>query len=119
MIDGVEGELRPGDLRSALLEARRLLAGEPGEVLLFSDEAGPTMIPAALDELERLVATGSAVLPVPIHADPPRNVSVTSAVYGDGIEGGQVVVRVTNFGPDPMEFPARWSFPMVPRSPSS
>jgi hypothetical protein len=111
MIDGVEGELRPGDLRSALLEARRLLAGEPGEVLLFSDEAGPTMIPAALEELERLVATGSAVLPVPIHADPPRNVSVTSAVYGDGIEGGQVVVRVTNFGPDPMEVPCEVELP--------
>ena len=34
---------------------------------------------------------------------PPRNVAVTHAEYGEGIEGGQVLVRVSNFGPDPIE----------------
>lgn len=100
-------QVQPGggtsNLRDALLEARRLLGGEPGEVVLFSDEAGPRMVPEASGELRRLVEAGNAVIPKPIQAQPPRNVAVTSAEYGDGIEGGQVTVRVANYGPDPVE----------------
>jgi hypothetical protein len=99
------------NLRAALLDARRLLGGEAGELLVFSDEAGPSMVPSARDELERLVDQGSTVIPRSIRADPPRNIAVTSARYGDGIEGGQVVVRVTNFGTDPMEIPCEVSLP--------
>jgi hypothetical protein len=91
------------DLRAALLEARRLLQGEPGEVFVFTDEAGSEMIPAAVSELKLLVEGGSAVIPFPVHADPPRNVAVVAAKYGDGVEGGQVEVTVANFGPDPVE----------------
>jgi hypothetical protein len=99
------------NLRDALLEARRLLEGEPGEVLLFSDEAGPDMVPEAKEELRRLTDQGSAVLPRPVHAEPPRNVAVTGAQYGEGIEGGTVEVRVTNFGPDPIEVPCEVRLP--------
>lgn len=111
LIDGVEPTNRPGDLGAALLEARRLLGGEAGEVLLFSDEAGPSMIPNAEDELARIVEAGSAVVPVPVLADPPRNVTVSQAEHGDGIEGGQVVFRVMNYGPDPLEVPCEVILP--------
>ncbi|MBX2804004.1 MAG: VWA domain-containing protein [Myxococcales bacterium] len=91
------------DLRGALLEARRLLGGEPGEVLLFSDEAGPNMVAEATAEIAHLVEAGSAIIPQGTFADPPRNVAVTGAKYGDGLEGGAVTVRVANYGPDPIE----------------
>jgi hypothetical protein len=110
-LEGLELTAERGNLSAALLEARRLLAGEPGEVLLWSDEAGPAMIPEAHEELTRLIELGSAVVPMPVHADPPRNVAVTSAVYGDGIEGGQVVLRVTNYGPDALEVPCEVELP--------
>lgn len=103
MLGEVDVSLQGSDLRGALLDARRMLDGEPGEILLFSDEAGPVMIPAAEAELARIVETGSAVLPQAVHADPPRNIAVTSAHYGDGLEGGQVTLRVRNFGPVSIE----------------
>jgi hypothetical protein len=108
-------ELEPiagrSDLRGALLEARRLLGGEKGEVLVFTDEAGAQMVPAALSELKLLVGTGSAVIPRPILAEPPRNVAPTSAVYGEGPEGGQVTLRVANYGPDPVEVACEVTLP--------
>lgn len=102
-IDAIEPSQSTGDLHGALREARRLLAGEPGEVLVFTDEAGPTMIPASAEEIERLVALGSMLLPVPIHAEPPRNVAVLGVSYGDGLEGGQVVLRAANYAPEAVE----------------
>ncbi len=108
-------EVQPGggtsNLRSAILEARLLLGGEPGEVVLFSDEAGPRQVAEATGEIERLIQQGSALIPRPIQGDPPRNVAVTSAQYGDGIEGGTVTFRVTNFGPEPLEVPCEVVLP--------
>jgi len=91
------------DLRGALLEARRLLEGEPGEVLLFSDEAGPDQVRAAQGEIASLVEQGSSVLPQRVAMDPPRNVALVAASYGDGLEGGQVRFRAMNYGPDATE----------------
>lgn len=99
------------DLRAALHEARSLLAGEPGEVLLFSDEAGPRTVAAAEGELALLLDAGSAVIPRQVAADPPRNVAVVSAEYGDGIEGGQVAVVVANYGPAPLEVACEVTLP--------
>lgn len=114
-IGALISRLEPGrgksDLRGALLEARRLLKGEAGEVLLFTDEAGPLMIPEATEELARLVDAGNAVLPQVVHADPPRNVAVMRATYGEGLEGGQVVLRLMNFGPDAIEVPCEVELP--------
>jgi len=110
-LDEVQPTAGGSNLRAALLEARTLLGGEKGEVILFSDEAGPRMVGDAGQEVQRLVALGSAIIPRPIRADPPRNVAVTSAKYGDGIEGGQVTVRVTNYGPDPTEVPCEVVLP--------
>jgi hypothetical protein len=111
LVEAEQPSQEAGDLASALLEARRMLAGEPGEVLVWTDEAGPAMIPAAADELKRLVDGGSAVLPRPVHARPPRNVAVVGARYGGGVEGGTVAVRAVNYGPDPIEVPCEVSLP--------
>lgn len=110
-LEAIEPTAGTSNLRSALLEARRLLAGEPGEVVLLSDEAGPRMIGEAAPEIARLVETGSSVLPQRIAGDPPRNVAVTSARYGDGLEGGQVTVRVANYGPEGLEVACEVTLP--------
>lgn len=110
-LDALQPSLGGSNLRQALLEARRLLEGEPGEIFLFSDEAGPVMVPEANEELRRIVEAGSAVVPRRVEARPPRNVAVTGASYGEGIEGGTIEVRVTNFGPDPVEVPCEVSLP--------
>lgn len=102
-IGTIEPSFGRSNLRDGLLEARRLLGGEKGEVFVFSDEAGPGTITAATSELSLLVEGGSAVVPVPIHADPPRNIAVLSATYGDGDEGGQLALRVGSYGPNPVE----------------
>ncbi|MEY3214592.1 MAG: hypothetical protein RIT28_5073, partial [Pseudomonadota bacterium] len=51
------------DLEGGLREARALLTGERGEVLVYTDEAGPTTISEAQGELARLVERGGVVLP--------------------------------------------------------
>lgn len=99
----VEPSSDTSNLRAALHEARRLLAGEPGEVLVFTDEAGPRLVAEAMPELASLVESGSAVIPRPVHAVPPRNIAVVSTTYGAGIEGGQVQLRVANYGPASIE----------------
>jgi len=110
-IEDVQPSGGASNLRSALSEARKLLASEPGEIVLFSDEAGPRIVGEARSELELVVEDGSSVIPFTIRADPPRNTAVTSAVYGDGLEGGRVAIRLTNFGPDPIEIPCEATLP--------
>jgi len=105
------------DLRGALLEARRLLGGEVGEVVLLSDEAGPRMVVDAGPEIERLVAAGSSIIPHVVRGDPPRNVAVVSARYGDGLEGGQVTVRVANYGEAAVEVACEVTLPDGARIP--
>ncbi len=102
-VAGVEPQGGASNLRDALHEARELLAGEPGAVLLFSDEAGPDHVTGAESELALLVAGGGVVIPRPVAADPPRNVAVLEAEYGEGIEGGQVTITVANYGTEPTE----------------
>ena len=99
------------NLRAGLLEARRLLGGEPGEVVLFSDEAGPGQVADARPELEALLSLGSSVVPRTVRAEPARNVAIVSARYGDGLEGGQVTVRLMNYGPDAIEVPCEVTLP--------
>lgn len=102
-VRGLQSSDGGSDLAGALHEARRLLAGEPGEVLLFSDEAGPRTVADARAEVEALVELGSTILPQGIHADPPRNVSITRANYAPGVDGGTLTLRLANFGPDALE----------------
>jgi len=107
----VEPSYGTSNLRAGLLEARRLLAGEPGEVVLFSDEAGPSQVADARSEIEALLELGSSLVPRTVQAEPARNVAIVSARYGDGLEGGQVTVRLMNYGPDPMEVPCEVTLP--------
>lgn len=110
-LEGINDGYGRSDLRGGLLEARRLLAGEPGEVLLFTDEAGPRMVLEATSEIERLVELDSSVIPFVAEANPPRNVAVVSATYGDGPEGGEVVVRISNFGESKLVVPCEVHLP--------
>jgi hypothetical protein len=110
-LEGLEAGYGRTDLVGALHEARALLGGEPGEVLVFTDQAGPGVVPAARSELEALIDRGSAVIPRVVEADPPRNVAIVSAEYGDGLEGGTVQVELANFGPDPVEVPVTVTLP--------
>ena len=110
-IDSTEVLYEGSNFRSALLETRRLLAGEPGDIFVFSDEAGPLMFPEAKREIRALMEKGSVFIPRPVHADPPRNVAVSHAEYGDGLEGGTVSLTLFNYGPDPVEVPCEVVLP--------
>ncbi len=99
------------NLRGALLAARRLLAGVPGEVLVFTDEAGTEMVAAAKPEIQQLLEGDNTVLPQVVHAEPPRNVAVVGATYGEGMEGGQVRMTVANYGTAPIEVACEVTLP--------
>lgn len=110
-IEAVAPTYQRSNLRDGLLEARRLLGGEKGEVFVVTDEAGPNEVADAASEMKLLVDGGCALIPVPIYADPPRNVAVSSASYGDGTEGGQVSMRVASYGGLPIEVACEVTLP--------
>ena len=91
-------EVRQGqgrtDLAGGLRLARRLLAGKGGEVIVYNDEAGPTAVPAAREEISLLSAQGGSLRPRPLSVARPANVTVLMATYGDGPEGGSVRMEV-------------------------
>lgn len=99
------------DLAGGLRHARAILGGAPGEVLVFTDQAGPTTVQRATTELERLIELGVAVIPRVVRADPAENVAVVSADYGDGLEGGSVTVEVANYGAASVERALTLSLP--------
>ena len=111
LVEGTEREDAATDLHGALTLARGLLEGKPGEVLVYSDEAGPGVVAACTPDLERLLATGSTVLPRAFAPETPRNVAPVAAEYGDGLEGGSVRVRFANWGPDAREVTATVELP--------
>jgi hypothetical protein len=85
------------NLSDAVGLARAALRGEVGEVYLYTDEAGETMVPDAIEELLLLTQAGSALVPEVVELS-TKNVGVTAARYLSGFEGGEVVFTVTNFG---------------------
>ncbi len=99
--------LEPGygstDLAGGLAIARRLLSGEPGEIVVFSDEAGPRTIGDAMGELRLLAEKEVSIIPRTTRADAPANLTVAAAEYGDGLEGGSITVQVVNYGEEPAE----------------
>lgn len=99
------------DLRGGIREARRLLAGQGGEVVVFTDEAGPVAVPAATDELSLLTEQGGALVPRSQRTEDAANVAVVDARYGSGPEGGSVRVRVANYGPAEVEVPVTVELP--------
>ncbi len=99
------------DLAGGLRLARQLLAGGEGEVVVYTDEAGPSSVAAAREEISLLAAQGASLIPRPIRAANPANVAVQEARYGDGPEGGSVRLGVMNFGPEPIEVPCTVRLP--------
>lgn len=99
------------DLAGGLREARRLLGGKGGEVIVFTDEAGPRAVPAAAEEIALLSEQGSSMKPRVMRASAPANLAVLSARYGEGPEGGSVRVTVGNYGPDEVEAPVTVELP--------
>ncbi len=93
------------DLVGGLQLARRLLDGEGGRVVVFTDEAGPEAVPAARGELELYSRQNIALVPRVVRGPTAANVVVTGAEYGDGVEGGTVRVTLANHGPVPVEVP--------------
>lgn len=108
-------EVRQGqgrtDLAGGLRLARRLLAGKGGEVIVFNDEAGPSAVLAAREEIALLSAQGGALRPRPISVSRPANVAVLMATYGDGPEGGSVRVELMNYGAEAVEVPCTVRLP--------
>ena len=103
MIETIQPTSEGSNLRDGLLTARTLLGGDPGEVVVFTDEAGVGMIPAARSEIEALVEAGSVVIPMRVYNEDPVNLSVNAAKYGQGVEGGEVSFEVSNYGADDVE----------------
>ena len=114
-IEAVQQAAGATDLDGALTRARTLLAGEPGEVLVFTDGSGPGNVARASNSVARLLATGSALIPRSVGVATPANLVVTDARYGDGLEGGTVTLTVRNYGSNAVESPATVELPDVAR----
>lgn len=111
LVEGVEQTYGATDLRGALMLARTLLEGAAGEVLVYTDESGPGVIDAAAQDVDRLLALGSSILPRVYGPEQPRNVAPIGAVYGDGLEGGTVTVQLANWGNVDKEVPTTVRLP--------
>ncbi len=110
-LEAVEVSGGATDLRGALNTVRELLGDEVGEVVVFTDEAGPGVVEACDEELERLLARGVAVIPRVYGPAERANLAPVFAEYGDGLEGGSVRVRLANWGPVAREAAATVTLP--------
>jgi len=99
------------DLAGGLHEARGLLEGEPGEIHVFTDGAGPTVVERAQGELALLLEREITVVPHVVEAKSPGNLSVSRVEYGEGLEGGTLTVQVMNHGGQAMEAPCTVGLP--------
>ena len=111
LVEGVDLSWQGTDLRGAFNAARALLAGAPGEILVYSDECGPGVVEGSAEEVSRLLELGSSVLPRRFGPAEPRNVAPIEASYGDGLEGGTVTVTLANWGPAEREVPTTVHLP--------
>jgi hypothetical protein len=99
------------DLAGGLHEARGLLEGAPGEIHVFTDGAGPTVVERAQGELALLLEREITVIPHLVKATNPGNLSVSRVEYGEGLEGGTLTVQVMNHGGQAMEAPCTVGLP--------
>jgi len=110
-LEGLEPGYGTTDLAGGLRTARALLEDQPGEVVVFTDQAGPGVVTGAAEEVARLVSRGSSIIPRVVEAADLGNLVVSGAAYGEGLEGGTVTVQVDNFGPADVEAPVTVTLP--------
>ncbi len=96
-LDRVAVTRRATRLSAAFDVARELLADAPGEVAIWSDQAGPEAVGVAVERMERLLGDGHGVLPMPLPTG-AQNVGVVSAVWSEGANGGELAVEVAAWG---------------------
>ena len=87
-----------GNLSTALQDARRVLDGKGGEIWLYTDQAGEFWTESLEEEIQLLVTQNISLRPRPFSPKNPQNIAISSAKYGEGVEGGAVTFTVTNFG---------------------
>ncbi|MBM74679.1 MAG: hypothetical protein CMK59_04715 [Proteobacteria bacterium] len=93
---------RKTDLAGGVRLARQLLAGEGGEIFVYTDEAGSFVSdPLLKEELKLAVEQNVAFVPKVVRFEPASNSIISSAQYGDGMEGGSVIFSVTRYGVGP------------------
>ena len=63
LLEQVEARQGGTDLAGALRLASKLLGGGPGEVMIFTDEAGPHAVPQATDAMAQLLRQGASLIP--------------------------------------------------------
>jgi hypothetical protein len=91
------------DVLGAIRIARRALEGKGGSIYVFTDEAGPSTAQGLSDELTLLSEQNASFFPVSIRAEHPQNITILSAEYSSGIEGGMVRYHVMNYGSEDRE----------------
>lgn len=87
-----------GNLTQALQAARRSLEGKGGDVWLYTDQAGDFWTEELEDEIKLLVEQNISLKPRPFGPVEPQNITVSTAKYGEGLEGGTVNFTIVNFG---------------------
>jgi hypothetical protein len=111
LLEQVEARQGGTDLAGALRAASKLLGGGPGEVIIFTDEAGPLAVPQAKEAMAQLLGQGASLIPRRFAVETPSNVAPLQATYGDGPEGGTVALEVANYGPVDLEVPCTVRLP--------
>jgi uncharacterized membrane protein len=87
-----------GNLAIALQDARRVLDGKGGEIWLYTDQAGEFWTESLEEEIQLLVSQNISLKPKAFSPNKPQNIAISSAKYGEGVEGGAVNFTVANFG---------------------
>lgn len=100
-----------GDLHAALVLVRSMMQGEPAEVVIFTDEAGPGQVAACEEDVQRILAVGGAVVPRVYSPASPANIAVADATYGEGLEGGTVRVSLVSYGAQAREITTTLTLP--------
>lgn len=85
------------DLLGGVRIGRRALEGKGGTVYVLTDEAGASTSNVE-EELTLLSEQKASFFPVIVRADDAENISVHSAEYRTGVEGGIVRYQVMNYG---------------------
>lgn len=97
LIDQISPTWSETDLAFQIDQARLLLVEKPGEVLIFTDEAGPGVVDSANNAVYNLVESGSTLIPM-VFRGKKGNAAIKKVNYGEGVEGGTLKVEIEAYG---------------------